>query len=283
MALRQLGAVGAVDQRDVGERRDRPPQGREQLCLSGGVGQVVDPADHVGDAHVVVVRHDREHVGGRAVAAEQHHVVELLRGEPHVALHEIRDDGLAVQRRAEAHRRIDPGRCVGGAAVAAAAVVADRPSGGARRVALFGELRGGAPAAVRFTFRQQTFGEFPMTLCAAGLEQRLAVPVQAQPSQSAEDCLHRACGRAVAVGVLDAQPEPSPGVPRVQPVEQRGAGAADVQESGRRRSEAGDDHAASCQYFMKRTILVPLAGPHSRLCLYRTPRRSPRNRMRRPC
>ena len=41
------------------------------LRLARGVGQVVVAADDVGHAHVVVVDHDGEHVGRRAVGAQQ--------------------------------------------------------------------------------------------------------------------------------------------------------------------------------------------------------------------
>ena len=50
-----------------------------------------------------------------------------------------------------------------------------------------------------------------------------------------------ACGRALAVGVLDAQEERSAEPAGVEPVEQGRARAADVQEAGRGGREAGDD------------------------------------------
>ena len=46
---------------------------------------------------------------------------------------------------------------------------------------------------------------------------------------------------ALAVGVLDAQQELAAGVAGIEPVEQRRARPADVQEAGGRGSEAGDD------------------------------------------
>jgi hypothetical protein len=39
---------------------------------------MVVAADDVGDAHIVVVDHDREHVGRRAVGAQDDEVVEVL-------------------------------------------------------------------------------------------------------------------------------------------------------------------------------------------------------------
>ena len=47
--------------------------------------------------------------------------------------------------------------------------------------------------------------------------------------------------RALAVGVLDPQQHLAAAAARVEPVEQRGAGAADVEEAGRGGGEAGDD------------------------------------------
>ena len=55
-------------------------------------------ADHMGDAHVVIVDDHGQHIGRRAVGAQQDHVVELVVGEAHVALHQIVHDGLAVLR-----------------------------------------------------------------------------------------------------------------------------------------------------------------------------------------
>ena len=60
---------------------------------------MVVAADDVGDAHVVIVDHHREHVGRRAVGAEQHEIVELavLDGDP--ALDLVLDRRLALARR----------------------------------------------------------------------------------------------------------------------------------------------------------------------------------------
>ena len=68
----------------------------------------------------------------------------------------------------------------------------------------------------------------------------LAVPLQAEPRQPVEDRGDRGLGRAGAVGVLDAQEERAAVMAREQPVEERRAGAADVQEAGRRGGETGD-------------------------------------------
>ena len=66
-------------------------------------------ADDVGDAHVVIVDHDGEHVGRVAVGAQQHEIVELLVGEDDLALHLVVDDRLALLPGAQPDDRGDAG------------------------------------------------------------------------------------------------------------------------------------------------------------------------------
>ena len=81
MALAELGAVGAVDQRDVGIGRLGPAHRADDRQLAEGVVEMVVAADDVGHAHVMVVDHHREHVGRRAVGAQQDEIVELGIGD----------------------------------------------------------------------------------------------------------------------------------------------------------------------------------------------------------
>ena len=83
-----------------------------------------------------------------------------------------------------------------------------------------------------------------MAVGAADLRDRALVAVELEPAQRVEDLLDVLGRRALAVGVLDAQDERPAGVPREEPVVERGARAADVQRAGRRGSEA-DPHAAT--------------------------------------
>ena len=53
------------------ESRHRPVERAVDLRLAEGVVQMVVAADHMGDAHVVVVDDDRQIVGRRAVGAQQ--------------------------------------------------------------------------------------------------------------------------------------------------------------------------------------------------------------------
>ena len=129
VALAELGAVGTVDQRDVGIDRLRPAHGADDLELAEGIVQVIVAADHVGDVHVVIVDDDGQHVGRRAVGAQQDHVVELCVLDLDLALHGILDHGLAALRCLEANDWRHAGRCVLRVAIAPAAVVAHRHAG----------------------------------------------------------------------------------------------------------------------------------------------------------
>ena len=70
------------------------------------------------------------------------------------------------------------------------------------------------------------------------------VPVEAEPAQVLENALLGLPGRALGVGVLDAQDEGAVVAAREQPVEERGARVADVQLPGGAGREA-DSHVST--------------------------------------
>ena len=129
----------------------RPVERAIELGLAGGVHQVIVAPDDVADRHVVVVHDHREHVGGRAVRAQQHHVVELLVGKAHGALHPILDHRLAMARGPEPDHRGYARRRSGRAEIAATPVVTGGPALGARALTHQGELLRRAVAVVRGT------------------------------------------------------------------------------------------------------------------------------------
>ncbi len=241
VALAELGAVGPVDQRDVGIDRLRPVHGTDDLELAEGVVQVIVAADHVRDVHVVVVDDDGQHVGRRAVGAQQDHVVELGVLDLDLALHGILDHGLAALRRLEANDRRHAGRRVRRLAVAPAAVVAHRHAGLALRVAHLLEFLGRGVAVIGLAHGQHLLRHLGVPRRARELVGDLAVPRQAEPGQAVEDGVDGRRRGARAVGVLDAQQVLAAVVAGEQPVEQGGARAADMQVAGRRGGEAGND------------------------------------------
>jgi hypothetical protein len=79
-----------------------------------------------------------------------------------------------------------------------------------------------------------------VAIVALGLEDGLFIGREPEPLHALEDRLHGGVGRALAVGVLDAQQEAPRVLPGEQVREQRGAGAADVQEARGAGGKAGD-------------------------------------------
>ena len=80
-----------------------------------------------------------------------------------------------------------------------------------------------------------------MALFAVKLADHIAVPIQPQPCQPAQDRGGGFGGGAFAVGIFDPQQELTAPPARVKQVEQRRPAAADVQIARGRRRKAGDD------------------------------------------
>src|ERR1700722_6730846 len=69
----------------------------------------------------------------------------------------------------------------------------------------------------------------------------LAVPGDAKPVEPVEDGVDGCLRRALAVGVLDAEQHLAAPAAGIKPVEQSGAGAADMEKAGGRGGKTGDD------------------------------------------
>ena len=201
---------------------------------------MVVAADHVGDAHVVIVDHHRQHVGRRAVGAQQDQVVELGVLDRDLALDR---SSITVSPSRGALRRMTKGavRPAPRLHVAPRAVDAERPALPGGALALLGELFLGHVAAIGGAAAEQLVGDLGVPRPELRLVIFVAVPIEAEPAQPVEDRVDRRLGRARLVGVLDPQQVLAAVVAGEQPVEQRGARAADMQEAGGRGREAGDD------------------------------------------
>ena len=166
--------------------------------LARGVRDVVLAAHDLRDAHVAVVDRDREVVERAAVGAADHEVVDRRVREADVAADLVVDDGLALVRHPQAHRAL---------------VLVGVPAG------------------------EQLLDRRGVRRGPLGLRDRPLVPVELEPAQGVEDLLHVLRGRALAVGVLDAQDELAARAPREQPVVQCRPRAAYVQDARGRWSE----------------------------------------------
>ena len=128
----------------------------------------------------------------------------------------------------------------------AAPIVGPRPARG------FGLLPGlleplrGAIAVIRAALGDETVRQRAIPIEALRLEIRgvrsahfwTLVPLEAQPAEPVEDACHHVGRRSLDVRVLDAEHERAAVAARVQIVEERGTGAADVEIAGRRGREA---------------------------------------------
>ena len=253
MALGELLAVGTQDHGDMGEHGYGGAHGLVDHDLARGVGEMVVAADDVGDAHECIIHDGREVVGGRAVGAEDHEVIELLGVEGDLAVdgvvdHDVaailghldtQDVGLAgVDARLGLLRR----------EVAAAALVAlEGVLTGLGGLAVGRQLLGRAEAGIRFALGEQALGGLLVEVQALGLrigaevaaDLGALVPVEPQPAHGAQDDLGVLLGGARGVGIVDAQDEGA--AVGAGPVVDGGAGAADVQLAGGRRREADAD------------------------------------------
>ena len=177
----------------------------DDVDLLRRVGDVVVAADHVRDP-VPHVLHRRGEVVGRApVRAKQDEILELLVRELDPPLHHVVPAGHALVRHPEPDRAL---------------VLV--------RLALGDELPRRLAAVVE----------------AVELVGRWAVPVEPEPGERLERVVDGALHLAARVRVLDPDQELAALVAREEPVEERGANAADVERAGRARRHAdADGHA----------------------------------------
>lgn len=171
----------------------------------------------------LAVDDDAEHIGRRTVAAEQDEIVEfgILDGDR--ALDAVVDRHLTVLRRAQADDVRD--RRVAVVAVAPRAADAERNALFLRLGAHRGEFVLRQVAAIGLALRKQVVRDLGMARRA--LIDQARRPNRGRATAFVEDRVDRGVGRARAVGVLDAEQELATVVAREQPVEQRGARAAD--------------------------------------------------------
>ena len=103
LALRDLRAVGVAQQRQVAEDRRLPAEALVEPRVLRQRREPLLGADHVRDAHQVVVDHVGQVVGRKAVALQQDLVVDLRVVDRDVAAQQVVDDALALARHRQPH------------------------------------------------------------------------------------------------------------------------------------------------------------------------------------
>ena len=262
--LGQFRAVRTMNERNVRHDRHAPAERVVDLGLARGVGEVIVTADDVGNAHIVVIDYDCEHVSRRAVRTQQYEIIEVFVLPFDPPLHLVLDHGRACQRCFEPDHRLDPGRGLGRIAIAPPAVIELGTPFAARLLAHLRELLRRGVAAVGAPRFQQRLGHLAVALGARELVDCLVVPIQAEPGKPIEDGLDRSLRGAFAVGVLDPQQHLPAAPAGIEPVEQGGARAADMQEARGRGSKARDDGLGHVGWFLQRFRLRwRFGGPRS--------------------
>ncbi len=168
---------------------------------------MVVAANDVRHVHVDVVEDAREVVDRRAVRTHDDEIVELAVLKDDAALHEIVDDGLAVQRHRESDRVVAAGgfirqRQVRGNVEVAAFAIVDRPAMLALGLLALGvEFFRRAVAWIRFALAQEFQRRLAMPLDSIGLKVclvgRAFVPFHPEPFQVRELFLERLLRRSL--------------------------------------------------------------------------------------
>ena len=213
---------------------------RRKVGLPGGRREQVVAAHDLVDVLRGVVDDDREVVGGHAVVATEHDVVD---GSGELAVQDVRDRpgvdvGAESQRRRPLRRPSGPlgvGEVAAGAGIRAGRRV--RRRGGVE------DLAPRAEARVHAAGVGEPVDGVVVEGAAIALSHDVAVPVDPERAQVVE-LLFLGTGPD-AVEVLDAHQERATRRPREQPGQQRGAEIADVQVTRRRRRESSGAHRAS--------------------------------------
>ena len=250
VAFRQRTVIGPQHQGQVGKDRRGESQRLVQQDLARRVRNVVLPPHHMRHVHQRIVDHDGEIVGGRSVRADDDRIADDVDGKPDVAAHHVLEDDVGIVGHAEADRRP---LATGDARLRL--LVRQPPARAALRRAPFGrrgltllfELRRGAEAVVGPFVVHQLLGVRLVQMEPLGLPVRTVraadvrplVPVETEPAQILENGGFGLARRPFGIGVFDPEDEGAALSARQQPVEERRARVADVQDDRRDWGRSG--------------------------------------------
>ena len=241
MPLGKLLAVRPVDHRQMPVDGGLGTQRAQDVDLPRRVVDVVVTADHVGDAHVQVIDHHAEVVGGRAVRSGNHQVVQLGIADGDAPLDHVIPHHHAVVRIAETHhrlhvrRRLLAGRILGPPAAVIARLLAPGPLRLAHGLQLFGR----GIAVVGTAISQHLVQQLAIAVHPLHLVERPLVGVQPQPVQPFQNGGHRLGRGTLHVRVFNAQHIVAAMMPGKGPGVERRAHAPDMQKTRGAGGKAG--------------------------------------------
>ena len=163
----------------------------------------------MGDAHVQIVYHHAEIIGGRAIGAGDNQIVERFVGYADFAFHQILPSGVAFERGFEAHHRLaafGQRRQHFARLRPPAAIIC----GGAFFFGFFAhgfELFFAAIAVISVALLEQLGNHLAVAVEILSLIHHMVfiVVIQAHPMHAVENCVDRFGGGALKVGVFNAQ------------------------------------------------------------------------------
>ena len=241
--LREL-ALRADQQGLMRESGRRRAERLEHLQLEPGIGDMILAAHDMGHGHLDIVDRARQHVEPGAVGAADDGIAEQGGVEPLGPANEIVPGDRRVMIEPEAPMRTAPLR------------LQRAPLGRAQRQGGAIIDRGQAPPERDLALELQLLRRLPGRISAPRFGQPrqrrfimvearrlplLTVRDEAKPGEIGANGLDVFLGRALLIGVVEPEQEAAPILPRPQPIVQRGADIADMEPSGRRWGEAGDD------------------------------------------
>ena len=245
MALRQLLAVRAVDQRQVAEDRGFNTESAVQVDLAGRVVDMVSAADHVRHLHINIVHHDREVVGRDAVGTHDDEVIELSVRHGDRTINSVFPGYVAVIRIAEAENRFHAFRlhktelcgAFGSPAAVIAGLFAAELLGFTHRVKLF--LRAVVP--IGKALLEKRIRHFLVAVETLHLinHSALVVVVEVQPLHRVQNHLGRFRGGAFLIGIFDTKKEFAAKVAGNSPAVNSRTGGAEMHHAGGARCNAG--------------------------------------------
>ena len=225
--------------------------------LLGRIRDVIVPTNDVGDPHVDVVGHDGEVVGRVAIGAQDDEVLDVGVVEGNRPAHAVVEARFAARHlepdRARRVRGFERRGFIGRAREAGA-VVHPAAASGLGRLPLLLHRLSRTVAIVGAPLGDQAIRHRAITIEPLGLKVgrvRSAdvwsfVPIEPDPAQPVEDAGHHFPRGPAGIRVFDAQHERPAMTPRVEPVEERRPGAADMQVSCGGWGEADAGHRGNC-------------------------------------
>ncbi len=206
-----------------------------QPDFRGRVEEILS-TDHMGYVHVVIIHRIGDQKRRRAVATPNHEILDALMRELDVTSDQVLDHRDAIVWRSKTNDNSWP---INDITVTRPAVI---PSGQARVFSHLRRLLASEIAEVGLALGDQPLNGSDMILSTIRLEQRPNVPVDSKPLQRLDNGVDKLLLLQRSVGVFDSQHHLATAVAGEQPVEQCRAGTANMQITGRGRSET---HARS--------------------------------------